>query len=303
MPDDQLAKIVAEKLGLVDLTGTESLMPAELSGGMKKRVALARALAPRAEDPALRRADHRPRSGERARISALIARTRQKLGVTSILVTHDLQAIEAITDRLAMLDQGASSPSGPGRRWRRARIRACASSSRRSRELNGFMIFAAENDGSHRKVAKTQNTATNFFATDLSFLASLRLCVRPSFLTEECKERAMSKVHYGSVRAGIFVVAGGVIIILFILALGQRSHLFTRQYALTATFENAGGLLSGAPVRVAGVNAGTVRGIEIVPRADRPRPGPGEPEPRQGIPEGGPGRFDCHRPHTGNPWR
>ena len=45
MPEDQLAEIVAEKLGLVDLPGTESLMPAELSGGMKKRVALARALA------------------------------------------------------------------------------------------------------------------------------------------------------------------------------------------------------------------------------------------------------------------
>ena len=60
------------------------------------------------------------------------------------------------------------------------------------------------------------------------------------------------------------MVAGGVIIILFILALGQRSHLFTRQYSLTATFENAGGLISGASVRVAGVNAGTVRGIRIV---------------------------------------
>jgi phospholipid/cholesterol/gamma-HCH transport system substrate-binding protein len=74
----------------------------------------------------------------------------------------------------------------------------------------------------------------------------------------------MSREQYGSVRAGIFVVAGGIIIILFILALGQRSHLFSRQYSLTTTFENAGGLISGASVRVAGVNAGTVRGIEII---------------------------------------
>jgi phospholipid/cholesterol/gamma-HCH transport system substrate-binding protein len=73
----------------------------------------------------------------------------------------------------------------------------------------------------------------------------------------------MSREQYGSVRAGLFVVAGGVIIILFILALGQRSHLFTREYTLTADFENAGGLLSGASVRVAGVNAGTVRSIQI----------------------------------------
>ncbi|MGO8704598.1 MAG: MlaD family protein [Candidatus Brocadiia bacterium] len=74
----------------------------------------------------------------------------------------------------------------------------------------------------------------------------------------------MPREQYNSVRAGLFVVVGGIIIILIILALGQRSHLFTRQYLLTATFENAGGLISGASVRVAGVNAGTVRRIRIV---------------------------------------
>jgi phospholipid/cholesterol/gamma-HCH transport system ATP-binding protein len=106
MPEDQSAKIVAEKLGLVDLPGTESLMPAELSGGMKKRVALARALA---LEPKIILYDE-PTTGldpaNVRRIGALIAKTRQALGVTSIMVTHDLQAIEAITDRLAMLDQG-----------------------------------------------------------------------------------------------------------------------------------------------------------------------------------------------------
>jgi phospholipid/cholesterol/gamma-HCH transport system ATP-binding protein len=106
MPSDQWMKIVAEKLGLVDMPGTESLMPAELSGGMKKRVALARALA---LEPKIILYDE-PTTGldpaNVRRISALIAKTRQALGVTSIMVTHDLQAIETITDRLAMLDQG-----------------------------------------------------------------------------------------------------------------------------------------------------------------------------------------------------
>jgi phospholipid/cholesterol/gamma-HCH transport system ATP-binding protein len=106
MPEEQLAKIVAEKLGLVDLPGTESVMPAELSGGMKKRVALARALA---LEPKIILYDE-PTTGldpaNVRRISALIAKTRQVLGVTSIMVTHDLVAVEAITDRLAMLDQG-----------------------------------------------------------------------------------------------------------------------------------------------------------------------------------------------------
>ena len=95
MPKEQWAKIVAEKLGLVDLPGTESLMPAELSGGMKKRVALARALA---LEPKIILYDE-PTTGldpaNVRRISALIAKTRQALGVTSIMVTHDLQAVEA----------------------------------------------------------------------------------------------------------------------------------------------------------------------------------------------------------------
>jgi hypothetical protein len=47
----------------------------------------------------------------------------------------------------------------------------------------------------------------------------------------------MPREQYGSVRAGVFVVASGVVIILFILALGERSHLFTREYSLTAAFE------------------------------------------------------------------
>ena len=106
MPEEQWMKIVAEKLRLVDLPGTESLMPAELSGGMKKRVALARALA---LEPKIILYDE-PTTGldpaNVRRISALIARTRQALGVTSIMVTHDLQSVHAVTDRLAMLDQG-----------------------------------------------------------------------------------------------------------------------------------------------------------------------------------------------------
>jgi phospholipid/cholesterol/gamma-HCH transport system ATP-binding protein len=106
MPEEQWMKIVTEKLGLVDLPGTESLMPAELSGGMKKRVALARALA---LEPKIILYDE-PTTGldpaNVRRITALIAKTRQALAVTSILVTHDLLSVEQITDRLAMLDRG-----------------------------------------------------------------------------------------------------------------------------------------------------------------------------------------------------
>ena len=121
MPRDQWTKIVAEKLGLVDMPGTEALMPAELSGGMKKRVALARALA---LEPKIILYDE-PTTGldpaNVRRISALIAKTRQAFHVTSIMVTHDLQAIEDDhRPRWPCSRRAASSPSGPGRRWRRA---------------------------------------------------------------------------------------------------------------------------------------------------------------------------------------
>jgi phospholipid/cholesterol/gamma-HCH transport system substrate-binding protein len=74
----------------------------------------------------------------------------------------------------------------------------------------------------------------------------------------------MYREQPAAVRAGIFVVVSALIVILFILALGERSHLFTRRYSLTAEFENAGGLIGGAQVRLAGVNAGTVSRIHIV---------------------------------------
>ncbi len=105
-------------------------MPAELSGGMKKRVALARALA---LEPKIILYDE-PTTGldpaNVRRISALIAKTRQAFGVTSIMVTHDLQAIETITDRVAMLDRGRIIAVGTWKEMEASRTRACASSSR-----------------------------------------------------------------------------------------------------------------------------------------------------------------------------
>ena len=67
-----------------------------------------------------------------------------------------------------------------------------------------------------------------------------------------------------SLKAGIFVMIGGVLLVLGIIALGQRSQLLTKKYTLTTEFRNARGLITGADVRVAGVNAGTVRSIEII---------------------------------------
>ena len=94
---------MAEKLRLVGLPGIERMMPADLSGGMKKRVGLARAIA---TNPDVILYDE-PTTGldpaNTKRICHLILSLQEKLGVTSVVVTHDMQAAFSVTDRLAMI--------------------------------------------------------------------------------------------------------------------------------------------------------------------------------------------------------
>lgn len=102
----EIADRVREKLTLVGLPGTEDLFPAELSGGMKKRVGLARALAIEPEvilydepttglDPIMADA-----------INDLIVEMRERFAITSIAITHDMVSAYKIGHRLAMLYQG-----------------------------------------------------------------------------------------------------------------------------------------------------------------------------------------------------
>lgn len=104
--EEEIDRIVAEKLGLVGLPGVQESYPADLSGGMKKRVALARAIA---TDPEVILYDE-PTTGldpmNTSRIDHLINDLRQKLKVTSIVVTHDMDSAFFISDRLALLDKG-----------------------------------------------------------------------------------------------------------------------------------------------------------------------------------------------------
>ncbi|HXY70700.1 MAG TPA: ABC transporter ATP-binding protein [Gemmatimonadales bacterium] len=106
MSEAEIAARVAESLRLVDLVGTEGHMPAELSGGMRKRVGLARAIALR---PKYLLYDE-PTTGldpvTSAVIDRLIVRTREALGVTSIVITHDMRTAYTVGDRIAMLYQG-----------------------------------------------------------------------------------------------------------------------------------------------------------------------------------------------------
>jgi phospholipid/cholesterol/gamma-HCH transport system ATP-binding protein len=97
---------VRESLALVDLSGAEDRFPAELSGGMRKRVGIARAIALR---PRYILYDE-PTTGldpvTSAVIDQLIVRTQQELGVTGVVVTHDLRSAYTVGDRMAMLYEG-----------------------------------------------------------------------------------------------------------------------------------------------------------------------------------------------------
>lgn len=109
---DKIKEVVKESLERVGLKGVEDLMPHELSGGMKKRVGLARAIAYRPEiilydepstgiDPI--RADA---------INELIIMMKAELGVTSIVITHDMVSAYKVADRIAMLYDGKIVETG-----------------------------------------------------------------------------------------------------------------------------------------------------------------------------------------------
>lgn len=101
--EKEISRIVAERLAMVGLVGIEEMMPADLSGGMKKRVGLARAIA---TDPDVILYDE-PTTGldpaNTKRICKLIRKLQKQLGVTSVVVTHDMNAAFDVTDRIAMI--------------------------------------------------------------------------------------------------------------------------------------------------------------------------------------------------------
>jgi phospholipid/cholesterol/gamma-HCH transport system ATP-binding protein len=112
MSKSEVDERVKECLALVGLTGAERLYPAELSGGMKKRVGLARAIAMK---PKILLYDE-PTTGldpiMADSINNLIIRLREKLEVTSIAITHDMVSAYKIADRIAMLYKGKIVETG-----------------------------------------------------------------------------------------------------------------------------------------------------------------------------------------------
>jgi phospholipid/cholesterol/gamma-HCH transport system ATP-binding protein len=120
LKEAEVKQAVADKLALVGLAGVEEKMPNELSGGMRKRAGLARAIALEPEiilydepttglDPLLTDA-----------INRLIKETGQRLGITSVVISHDIAGAFAMADQIAMLYQGRIIAAGAPDELRRS---------------------------------------------------------------------------------------------------------------------------------------------------------------------------------------
>ena len=106
LAENEILSIVRRKLRMVGLWGQENTMPSELSGGMKKRVSLARAIA---LNPDIVLYDE-PTAGldpvKSSTIDRLIRSTRRIIGATSVVVTHDMNSAFSVADRIAMIYEG-----------------------------------------------------------------------------------------------------------------------------------------------------------------------------------------------------
>lgn len=116
--EKKIKNIVREKLSLVDLYDIEEKIPSELSGGMRKRVGLARAIA---LDPEIILYDE-PTTGldplMTDSVDKLILNTQQKLNITSVVISHDINSAFKIADKIAMIDNGKVLEEGDPKSFR-----------------------------------------------------------------------------------------------------------------------------------------------------------------------------------------
>jgi phospholipid/cholesterol/gamma-HCH transport system ATP-binding protein len=121
LSEPEIEKLVAEKLALFGLEGIEQKFPADLSGGMRKRVGLARAII---LDPKIVLYDE-PTTGldpiTTDYVDEMIKRAKEKLGVTSVVISHDIASTFNIADYIAFLYEGEIVAYGPPTKVRESR--------------------------------------------------------------------------------------------------------------------------------------------------------------------------------------
>ncbi|WP_224333338.1 ABC transporter ATP-binding protein [Haloprofundus halobius] len=206
-PRREREKRVPELLELVDLAGMGDRDPAELSGGQQQRVALARALAPGPRllllDEPMSALDARLR--ERLRLQ--VKRIQSELGITTVYVTHDQEEALAVSDRVAVMNEGRVEQVGPPREvYDRPATRFVASFVGDNNLFEGELVDAVESEasphetkGSRRLLvrvgetvfeveatAPAESTPVDAAATDSRSArfdgGSLAFCVRPELL-------------------------------------------------------------------------------------------------------------------------
>ncbi|MDO8461552.1 MAG: ABC transporter ATP-binding protein [Deltaproteobacteria bacterium] len=122
LSSEEVRKIVEAKLAAVGLSGIEEKMPSELSGGMRKRVGLARAIA---LEPKIILYDE-PTTGldpiMTSSITQLISETQKRLKVTSVIISHDIESSFNIADKIALLHEGRILMEGSPEEVRQSKI-------------------------------------------------------------------------------------------------------------------------------------------------------------------------------------
>ena len=262
------------KLAQVGLAGFEDYFPAELSGGMRKRAGLARALA---LDPRIVFFDE-PSAGldpvTSRKLDELILQIRDTLGTTMVIVSHELASIYALADRVIMLDAGAHGIIAEGR------PRELAAGQRGS-------AGARVPDPGRRESLDRRPKMNKLAPSACDRAGPGRVRLRPR---RAIPERPAVKTRVNPAIVGLFVIGALVLGVLALLSFGGVNFFSKPQRFVVFFNESIHGLDLGSPVKLRGVRVGRVvdlsvrydaaaqqidggGGVRVQPQHDHRRPG------------------------------